>query len=262
MNSLPMSKQLEPLLKIQEIDIRITTYTDEDKKWQSQISATEAKLAQLDAQLNTLKEQRTSHQMERDRLQLEADEEQERINNYEKRIRELSHTREYQALAREVSVSKKARADAEESALAAMEKIEAIEAEINKLVESRSGVAAELEQQRHAYASIRAKNEAEMGPLQNERSSYAKSIDSKILMRYNAIRTRQVNAVVFAAAETCSGCNRKLPPQLFNQVLRDASLITCPSCKRILLPQVKPSTATTATPTTAAAGTDQPTAHN
>lgn len=253
-----MSKQLEPLLKIQEIDIRITTYTDEDKKWQAKISASEAKLVELDAQLSALKEQRISHQMERDRLQLEADEEQERILKYEKRIRELSNAREYQALAREVSVSKKARADAEEAALAAMEKIEAVETEINKLLETRNGLANELEQQRHAYAAIRAKNESELGPLQNERSTYAKSIDVKILTRYNAIRTRQANAVVFAVSETCSGCNRKLPPQLFNQVLRDANLVTCPSCKRILLPQPKPTNPTNA----AAASAEQPAVAN
>lgn len=241
MNTLPMSKQLEPLLKIQEIDIRIATFTAEDRKWQELIAANERDLAELDAKLATLKQQRIEMQVERDRLQLEADEEQERINNYERRIRDISNPREYQALAREVSVSKKARADAEESTLATMEKIETVESEINELLEARNGVQAELEQHRHGYENVRSKSDADLAPLRKDREATLKNVDVKILGHYNTVSKRFTNAVVHAAAETCTGCNRKLPPQLYIQVLRDTILVTCPACKRILIPQSQPS---------------------
>lgn len=241
MNTLSMSKQLEPLLRIQEIDIRIATFSAEDRKWQELIANTENKLVLAEEKLAGLKQQRIELQVERDRLQLEADEEQERINNYERRIRDISNTREFQALSREVSVSKKARADAEEAALLTMEKIETLEAEINGLIELRNGIQAELEQQKHGYAGVSEKSSGELAPLQKDREQTAKNIDRKILNHYSTVCKRFTNAVVFAVGETCTGCNRKLPPQLFNLVLRDITLVTCPACKRILMPQLQKS---------------------
>ena len=40
--------------------------------------------------------------------------------------------------------------------------------------------------------------------------------------------------VVEARGESCSGCFMSIPPQIFVNVKKNAEIITCPNCQRIL----------------------------
>ncbi|RMF16403.1 MAG: hypothetical protein D6761_06310 [Candidatus Dadabacteria bacterium] len=250
-----ISEQLQTLLQIQDIDQSIAELQRARIEQQNRIDEVSEKLAGIEARLQQLQEQRQTLQVERDRLQLEADEEQERILNYEKRIRDIRNDREYQALSREISASKKARADAEEQALAIMQELESLEADIATVEEERAGVQSELDELRATLADLETEVEAKAAPQQQERDKLAGAIDRQILARYEMVRKRFANAVVFAEGETCRGCNRRIPPQQFNQVLRESAIVVCASCKRILAPpSLKPTEAAEAAAETVGEG--------
>jgi len=40
--------------------------------------------------------------------------------------------------------------------------------------------------------------------------------------------------VVEVRSGICQGCRMRVPPQLFNQIQRNAEVILCPSCQRML----------------------------
>ena len=231
-----MSEQLAPLRTIQKIDTRLQELTEALEVWPRKIEDAQQRRDELEQRQEALSERRTQLQVERDKLELEAKEETERILTYEKHIREIKTNREYQALVREVGVSKKAKSDAEETALKLMEEIESVEAELKELDDQIKEVDKELDEYQKAYDEAKAESKSEMDSLRKERKDTAKEIPKQVLSRYDLVRKRHANVLVHAEDETCTGCRRKLPPQLYNQVLRDDHLVTCPSCKRLLLP--------------------------
>lgn len=241
-----ISEQLKPLLDIQSIDLKLRDLRERRAVWPRKIEQIEARRSELEAQRNSVIQRRNEQRLERDRLELEMREETDRINQYERRIREIKNNREYQALLREVGVSKKARSDAEDAALRIMQEIEVLEAEIAELTERIGGIEAELSEVNQGFAAARGEIDAQIEALENERATLVKSVSQPLLQRYLLVQRRHKDVIVPASSEgACSGCHRLLPPQLYNQILRNSQLITCPACHRILyaVPQTADETA-------------------
>jgi predicted nucleic acid-binding Zn-ribbon protein len=68
-----------------------------------------------------------------------------------------------------------------------------------------------------------------------ERQQILPGVDPSFLNRYQRLRdiTGGV-AVVRVVKRTCQGCQVNVPPQIYNLVIRNEEIITCPSCRRIL----------------------------
>jgi len=63
------------------------------------------------------------------------------------------------------------------------------------------------------------------------------SCDKAILGHYQKlIQKGNGLAVVSVVDGICQGCHLNIPPQLYNEVLKQKELITCPFCHRILYP--------------------------
>ena len=61
------------------------------------------------------------------------------------------------------------------------------------------------------------------------------SLNRKSLSTYEQIlEIREGLALVPLVKDACGGCNRRMPPQVVNQVYLKAQLVTCESCARIL----------------------------
>jgi predicted nucleic acid-binding Zn-ribbon protein len=62
-----------------------------------------------------------------------------------------------------------------------------------------------------------------------------KDIPADILRKYEQIKSvgRGV-AVVAVWKEVCDGCHMSIPPQLYNELQKSVTLITCPNCNRII----------------------------
>jgi len=54
------------------------------------------------------------------------------------------------------------------------------------------------------------------------------------LRRYDQVRLRKGNAIAKTIDGTCLACHMRLPPMLFQKLMRGDALDQCPSCARIL----------------------------
>jgi hypothetical protein len=71
------------------------------------------------------------------------------------------------------------------------------------------------------------------------RQNIASQVTGDLISRYDLIFSRRGGtAVVEVAAGICQGCFMNIPPQLWNEIIRNEKLHLCPSCQRILF--VKP----------------------
>ncbi len=71
--------------------------------------------------------------------------------------------------------------------------------------------------------------------VDGRRSALSSKVDDRTIRRYECVLSRRDGrAVVTAHGGKCTGCQMKLPPQLFILVQRGHTLESCPACQRFL----------------------------
>ena len=113
------------------------------------------------------------------------------------------------------------------------------EEELQKEVETLQAELTELQEQFDSESSLAQKNAAtfnsDLKKKQAIREEKSKLLKRSLLTKYENIKKlRGGVAVVPARNGSCTGCNMRLRPQLYNIILTIQTLETCPSCKRIL----------------------------
>ena len=75
----------------------------------------------------------------------------------------------------------------------------------------------------------------QIAQLERSRKTLVPDILPEALSTYERIlKIREGLAMVPVVGEACGGCDRRLPPQVVNQVYMKTELVTCESCNRIL----------------------------
>jgi predicted nucleic acid-binding Zn-ribbon protein len=70
---------------------------------------------------------------------------------------------------------------------------------------------------------------------QKKRKTKAKKVKAADLRKYDRIRENRGGlAMVGVSKGVCSGCFMNVPPQLFNELLREDQLHACPACNRLM----------------------------
>jgi predicted nucleic acid-binding Zn-ribbon protein len=60
------------------------------------------------------------------------------------------------------------------------------------------------------------------------------SLDMRLYRRYELVRKRKGSAVAVTSNGSCSACHVRMPPQLFQKLMRREEFGQCPSCHRII----------------------------
>ncbi|RYF09277.1 MAG: hypothetical protein EOO40_07180, partial [Deltaproteobacteria bacterium] len=168
-------------------------------------------------------------------LQSLVDAEKDKIRKWEARLNDIRNQREYQALQRETEGSKRANRDNEE-------KIGELYARKESLDKDLTAARARLEQvevERQAEADrVKAEADAMDGQIQAEqlrRDALIPRIPKPLFRTYDAIRARRMGVGLSpVTAGCCTGCNIRLPPQLYNILQRGDTIEQCPSCRRVM----------------------------
>ena len=114
--------------------------------------------------------------------------------------------------------------------------------EADELTVGVDNASAALKNEEAEIASERGELESERGTLEGQLKSSAEAQASLSASISNTARRlfeksaeqRGGSAVVEAKDGHCSLCNVRLRPQIFNQILKNADLIQCDSCMRLL----------------------------
>lgn len=171
------------------------------------------------------------------RRELEAllAEQDKRVAERRMRIGRIRNDRELEAAQNEISSLREAKARHEEELLDLMEQAETTDVELAEaeagLQEQAEGAQSHQKSAATRTATLRAEIEAEAA----ERERVAVQLPEALRRRYEQVFSRRGGlAVVRVRNGNCLGCQMKVPPQLYNEVLRRESVHTCPDCHRIL----------------------------
>ncbi len=159
----------------------------------------------------------------------------DRIIKSNEKLRMVKTNKEYQLLLREVDDNKKRK--------------DSLETELIEIMEEKERLEAIVQESENEFQLLKDKIEAEQTEIDQKTSDdkelldeylerqadIGKDIDPSLMTKFSRIsKMNNGLAVVNVKNEVCMGCFMNIPPQLYIEVQRGNSLISCPQCSRIL----------------------------
>ncbi len=228
-------EQIEFLASLQIVDQEIREKEGTKRMHLAQIELREKEIEAKRAELGILK----VDWEEQDKLGKEKEQalQEESRKTMEKRMRmnRIKNIKELQALQREIDQIKQGNSQLEEELLAVMEVLETEgavqqqrEAELKELEEGWNG-------RREEFEAEIAEIERTVAESSRVRTEIAAQLSGDLMGQYELIFARRGGKAVVAVSEgICEGCHMNIPPQLWNEIIRNDKLILCPNCHRIL----------------------------
>ena len=166
---------------------------------------------------------------------------QEKLKHFQQQIGQVSTQREYGALLKEIDTVKVQISEIEDRGLAAMERREAAEGDIDgkreafQELDERYGVELAIWEEEKPEVARRVET------LQGRISVLREHLSESVLSQFERTLARHENhalAAVSRAERTqmwhCGSCNYRVRPQVVVEIHSKGSIVYCESCKRIL----------------------------
>ena len=226
---------LETLIALQALDSaadaarrRLTELPAAEQAIDKQIAAALADVERARASLAA--NQHARRELEKQVATVDA-----RLARFEDHKAAVKTNQEYTALLHEISTFKAEKDGLEEQILGLMEAADAISAEIAALSSRQSEVQKTGDTAKAALAAERGTVEAELARLAAAKAAKTPELPPAVLTKYEQLlKQRKMVAVAIMRGELCTACHVGLRPAVTQQVRRNAEMVTCDSCQRIL----------------------------
>lgn len=230
-----MKEQIDNLRELQEVDLEIdridAAITTGDEELQIQREA----ISLLQGAISEYREKLALGAERRQHLETEIQEAQALIKDRQNKMMKVQTNREYQSLLKEIEDAKNANRQREEELVRLLEQGEFLQ---KKDEEQSALLAAEelgLSEQTARREAEAVKLAAKRQKMTKDREAKAKKIKADLLRKYELIRAKRDGlAMAGVNRGVCYGCYMNVPPQLYNELLREDKMHICPTCNRML----------------------------
>jgi len=233
-----MIPDLENLIKLQEIDLRIKEQElakeqypaavldleNQIKKTQNVCTNAKSKLDQLTGSVKNIDEQ--------------TEKARESLSKSQERLSSIKTNREYDAVHKEIEAQKNLLGNSEgkkKSIEADIEKqTKIVEEAQTELEKTQSELQPQIDDLKSKIGSI----DSNIAEITKERDAVSPLVSKATQRTYDSIRTKRKTGravSLVGSNKTCSVCFRVLQPQLANEVRRGSKIIICESCGSMLI---------------------------
>ena len=241
-----MKEQLKLLRDLQSIDLELDSKRTSMGTIQQQLADHKSILEKLTVDLEIQRGELSDTialKVQRDDELAEAE---ERTGRSKERLMNVSSAKEYNALDKEIESLNRKSEETREQLDHLREAIEVAERSISEKQEKIDALREQIdlaERDAEGQLDVLAKD---IEDTSTRREEARDRIKRPVMRRYDFIRTRRSGtALVPGKGGACQGCFMMLPPQLYIELQRGVSLISCPSCQRILFFEPEDLSATT-----------------
>ena len=230
-----MLAQIEILASLQTVDREIKEQRDRKQDILGELAAKQKEIAAKKREIEAL----TASFSEKEKLRSEKDrsfqEEGKKAMDKRMRMNRIKNAKELQALQREIDMMRQTNGELEEELIRVMQEVDAVKAQIQTKESEMAAIQEEWRaKQKELEEQIHGIDEA-VSEAATRRESIAAQVNGDLISRYELIFSRRGGtAVVEVSAGICQGCYMNIPPQLWNEIIRNEKLHLCPSCQRIL----------------------------
>ena len=230
-----MSPALQSLIALQALD----TAADAARKRLAELPAAEQdierRVAASVAAAEALKARLQENQQVRRALEKDVAVVDTRLARFDDHKAAVKTNQEYTALLHEISTAKAEKDAIEDKILVLMEAADGLTAELKEAERALVDTKREGEKTRGALGAERARLDEELKRLAGERIGELRGIDSALAGKYaQLLKQRRGLAVAEMKIETCTACHVRLRPAVAQHVRRNADIVQCDSCQRIL----------------------------
>jgi uncharacterized protein len=234
-NSLSAAQQIKLLHDLQQIDQKIM---DVERFRQSAPTEIEKRTTQIEQhrQMITDKEAALKEAKQKRReKETELEQHEAHITKNQQRMFAVKSNEELHAIQKENTRQKEMVEELEDQILQVMDEIESAELAVKKAKERFAEIEKGLLGETAELQAKLDKVNADLEKMSAAREKFVPKIEPTFLTRYTKLRrTTGGVAVVRVVQRTCQGCRMNVPPQIYNLVIRNEDIITCPQCYRIL----------------------------
>jgi predicted nucleic acid-binding Zn-ribbon protein len=230
-----LSAQIEILASLQIVDREIKQHhgkkqnlLGELKTQEQEIQTRKQEIEKLAIALADAEKQR----QEKDRI---FQEEGKKATERRMRMNRIKNSKELAALQREIDLIKQSNNEREEELIRLMEDLDRARGVIKTKEEEVAGLQAQWELNQTELKSQLTGIDQAVSEAAARRQTIAANVAKDLISRYEMIFSRRGGtAVVEVTGGICQGCYMNIPPQLWNEVIRNDKVHLCPSCQRIL----------------------------
>lgn len=230
-----MKQEIDTLMDLQSIDREIQILDKQIASGQGELDNRKASIEKNKTSIAEFKERlKTGEQRQRE-IEAEIEDENAKLKDRQTKLMSVQTNREYQSILKETEDTKQQNKQREEELLLLIEQTESIKTKISELTALCESEETELQEETATIATKAKDLEAQKSKIQKDRDKQAKKVNSKFLKRYEMLRQKR-NGLAMAGVTNgvCKGCNMNIPPQLFNNLLREDEILSCPTCNRMM----------------------------
>ncbi len=230
-----MKEKMSHLICLQDCDNKIGHITNKKnegpmkiKRLEDELNAIEKEYQEELDRFETLK--KSGRDIDRETQDLEAKIEKSNI-----RLSNIKSNKEYKAVLKEIDDLKRGKFQREEMSLQVMEEIEVLRKKCQDSEKEVAEVRKKLDKEKNeVQIELKALDE-ELQLLEKKRVLFSQAVEQDLLKKYLLLKERkQGQAISPVSQAVCQVCHMRIPPQMYNEVIKGDSLLSCTNCGRIM----------------------------
>ena len=231
-------EQLKTLYALQQADTRIDKIVQLRGELPLEVESLEAEIEDIELRVGELEAdvERFTTSIATNKLSMAECSDQ--IAKYKEHLDNITNSREYDSLQKEIENQDLLLQIAEKRIGEAREAIMARKAEIVKLRDVEEVKKADLAAKQEELSTIVESTAKEEAALTAERNACAAKIDERTMIAYEKVRNSYVNhlaVVPLYKKNACGGCMSTVPPQRVIEISSNKKVVICEYCGRILV---------------------------
>lgn len=230
-----MNAELSQLISLQETDLAIRRLNEEIAALPARQEQVERQFAEANREFIELQAACDAAKAKRREQETTLEAEQHRNQKFKDDLMKARNEREYTTALREIDVTKKTISNLETEILKLMEQVETLEKQVKERSPEIEARRATVNQELAGIATSAEAAKQQLAALTAERQQLFDTLGPVAKATYQRL-SRMRNGIVLAEARdySCQACRMKIRPQVFSDIKRAESIITCESCGRIL----------------------------
>jgi len=229
------SFELQNLIRLQELELALSSLKEQVRQTPEQISLLASELEEDQRQVNQAKEAIEDSGKVRRQLESEVEALRTKLVHYQDQLMQVRTNTEYQAMLQEISFAKERIEAKEDEILSQMMDADEKERVLRDVSGELGKKKADIETRKGELEYFLKRSESDLEALEEQVGQVREKIAHEQLARYSRIASaRNGLALVPVVGGTCQGCHVRLRPQLMAEVKLNRQVRVCENCSRIL----------------------------
>ncbi len=233
-----MLKDLELLIQLQEIDLRIKEQQIAQEQFPETVSELKNSIADAENDFSSIQEKLQKTASTKEQIAEKVSDIKEHLGKSQERLSSIKTNREYDAVHLEIESQKNMLVNSEHKLQSQDNEIELLTSAVENAQQELERVKGENEPQINELQSKIDAIDSVIEEINKEREKIAPQVSPQTLRVYDNIRKKRKTGRALSIvneSKTCTVCYKILEPQLFNETRRGNRILLCESCGSILV---------------------------